>query len=405
MMNEMNPTRSWVVVLLLLWSLLSPQKSTWCCHAFSNAESSRVQKGKHKKQRDSRADSSVVKKAPIYITIGPQCSGKTTFLSRQRQPSVIDIALDDQPNVYVPVPTEFFLHERALPSNKRFLKRRVQRKSLAVRVYDTTQAELRAILQRYDGILTPVQFNERITEIYRNHTIDAIASRTKQDPALIAEQLSLNPHQLEEHAYTGVAQQLIHVVESTMSLSEAPPLPDTIQLFCVESLFRVHPGTNQTAVERATSLFKRLSVRKKRQAIAWGNTNTRPREYRTVLQVAAQQKRPVEFIIFDSEGLLSTHLCSCPPHQLLPQVSFRELVRRNVNRLLETGKYVPAKAVWDTLSRGTRLIESTLRDLDRKKGEGGDVDGERGVHTKLEYDRQLANMLNFDLLDDRTVSR
>jgi hypothetical protein len=35
---------------------------------------------------------------PLYITIVPQCAGKTTYLSKM--PSTIDIAIDDQKGTY-----------------------------------------------------------------------------------------------------------------------------------------------------------------------------------------------------------------------------------------------------------------------------------------------------------------
>ena len=68
-----------------------------------------------KKMKTSSAVSD--KKGTIYITVGPQCAGKTSILqSIFDKPSEgdetsagVDITIDDQPLVYIPVPTSYFL--------------------------------------------------------------------------------------------------------------------------------------------------------------------------------------------------------------------------------------------------------------------------------------------------------
>jgi predicted AAA+ superfamily ATPase len=47
--------------------------------------------------------------APLYITVGPQCCGKSTLLETMEGGKVKYISLDDQPDVYVSVPTNVFL--------------------------------------------------------------------------------------------------------------------------------------------------------------------------------------------------------------------------------------------------------------------------------------------------------
>ena len=54
--------------------------------------------------------------APLYITIGPQCAGKTTYL-RKSIPDVIDITIDDQDGVYHSLPFGVFLNPSA-PENE-----------------------------------------------------------------------------------------------------------------------------------------------------------------------------------------------------------------------------------------------------------------------------------------------
>ena len=46
--------------------------------------------------------------APLLITIGPQCAGKTTYL--RTIPDCIDISIDDQPHTYEPVDVSTVLY-------------------------------------------------------------------------------------------------------------------------------------------------------------------------------------------------------------------------------------------------------------------------------------------------------
>jgi tRNA uridine 5-carbamoylmethylation protein Kti12 len=90
--------------------------------------------------------------APLYITVGPQCAGKTTFLTQLEQrlsTTIEDITLDEQLDVYVQVPTEYFLQAEEEGMKDSFLQRHIQGKTLASRIYDLeSNGELRAILQR-----------------------------------------------------------------------------------------------------------------------------------------------------------------------------------------------------------------------------------------------------------------
>lgn len=54
--------------------------------------------------------SSFADKSPankLYVTVGPQCAGKTTFLSQI--PGAIDVAMDDQKGTYEAVSTRTVL--------------------------------------------------------------------------------------------------------------------------------------------------------------------------------------------------------------------------------------------------------------------------------------------------------
>jgi hypothetical protein len=91
--------------------------------------------------------------APLYITVGPQCAGKPTFLTqleRRLSTTIEDITLDEQLDIYVQVPTEYFLQKEEEGMNNSFLQRGIQGKMLASRIYDLeSNGELRAILVSY----------------------------------------------------------------------------------------------------------------------------------------------------------------------------------------------------------------------------------------------------------------
>ena len=103
-------------------------------------------------------------KAPLYISIAPQCGGKTTAL-RKSLPSgnsTIDVTIDDQPGIYVPVsPTEFISGDagnprNALPVCGKILKRRL---------VDPSLPEQRFVLKRLVGELTTKEFRDSIFKV------------------------------------------------------------------------------------------------------------------------------------------------------------------------------------------------------------------------------------------------
>jgi hypothetical protein len=245
--------------------------------------------------------------APMYITVGPQCCGKTTLL-KQIDPNLVDISLDDQPGVYVPVPTQYLVAEKINTTNvtaeDSLLLQLYQGKTLVERIQNDN-TELRLILQRWSGQLSPQTFAVHVLQHY------------------------------QERNAADIAQTLIATVEDF--LSESPPLPATTQVFILESLFRRHPTLKQSAIERAHEL---LRTTPSHIPIAWGNTNAKPRDYQQALEIASQTRRPVEFLVCHPDGTGK-----------LPWLPLETLLLRNLHRLARTGKYVPAFAISDCCQR------------------------------------------------------
>ena len=377
--------------------------------------------------------------SPIYITVGAQCVGKTTLLSRLKQriisknmdsganpKSLIDITLDDQPGVWVPVNTQLFLDGRNRKKFKSFLNRRYIGKTIRRRIEE--QAELSAILLHIAGHSTQQEFASSITQIYTNHTIrdslrrnggrnggNANASGIESNNSVTGEMI------IPQDYHTQIAQDLLEAVSDFRDSGQNSKLPDKVNLFCVEALFRPNPQTNETAIETATKTLYELANTSSNAslALAWGNTNKRPGDYKAVLEAAADSGRPVYFFVapcndtvVNNRVVSSFSSSSSSSRVFLPCPSFKELLRRNINRLLETGKYVPAKAIWDTSQMVRSLTVSVLKELDRdcfsEISEDGRNVGENGTlptHSKLDFDKRLVARASahFRMLDDRTI--
>jgi hypothetical protein len=173
------------------------------------------------------------------------------------------------------------------------------------------------------------------------------------------------------------------VIDTLQSVEQDIALPYHIQLFCVESLFRAHPETNP-GVEAAYDQLWHVACNSS-TSLAWGNTNTRPREYKEALAAAAKTSRPVYFLVY-ADSL-------CEGGIFLPKVGLQELMRRNLSRFLQTGKYVPFRAMVEANDRVSNLVESAQRNL------------RSPTFSKLQLDQELARMINFEMNTNRTIQR
>jgi len=279
-------------------------------------------------------DDALTSAAPLYISIGPPCSGKTTYLRQLKEshkvsPPIVDISIDDQPDVYVPVPTSCFL-TNGTDSYRGLLAQVYQGKSLQQRV-ETDNTELCLVLQRWAEELSPQNFAIGIIQYYQ------LIHQQRNEKRADGEDSSVPPFNTSD-AFE-VAKALISAVERFVATS--PPLPNVTQVFVLESIFRRHPETGRTAIQLAHHILQRTAPH---VPVAWGNTNSKPRDFQQALEVACQRRRPVYFCLYGD---------------VLPRQSFSTLLMRGLNRLAETGKYVPAHAVSDCEKRVVKLVEET----------------------------------------------
>ena len=120
----------------------------------------------------------------------------------------------------------------------------------------------------------------------------------------------------------------------------------------MESIFRPHSTTNRTAIQRAHDQLRQTPSY---VPVAWGNTNSKSSDYQKALEIACQVRRPVRFLICapptaigDEQGL------PVPPH--IPWSSLSVLLLRNLRRLAQTGRYIPAISIAECCNRVEELV-------------------------------------------------
>ncbi|CAJ1945529.1 unnamed protein product [Cylindrotheca closterium] len=286
--------------------------------------------------------------APLYITIGPQCCGKTTVL--KDIDGLQDVCLDDQLDVYVSIATQQWLTlitTKASPNSNsnsnnnnndvhnkeeesstipQELQRQVQGKTLAQRIQNDNP-ELNLILKRWNGDLSTTEFADALSQHYSNN----VHSRNNQ-------------RRNDGETSPDVAAVLISVVEGFLSKDD-PQLPTNTDVFCLESLFKPHTKTNQSAIQVAHYLVKAASPE---IPLAWGNTNSKAKDFQQVLDIACLTNRPVHFVLCHPTWKLEE---DDKQQHNIPWVEFSTLLSRNLKRLQATGRYIPANSIFDCCQR------------------------------------------------------
>lgn len=323
------------------------------------------------------------KAAPLYITVGPPCAGKTEALRLQLEQDGYDadallsqdVALDEQLDVYKRVPLAGFifpssrldpeLGDTLLPSGVT-LKERLLDPSPPL---DKTDGELRNIILRVAGRITDREFADRTrqqalqagdtVQFFRNRRIqvaeDLIHAVEHVSVQAVGEVLfHMQLHQ-EQHAHDEQELPYDEDEEQKVNLSalnatsahllSARALIRTpfVELFVPHAIFR---GGIDQAEEELQRLLDNVPFT---HPVSWGNTNTRPLEYVAALKAAQRAGRPVHFVAWGK----TTHM---------PRVPRRELLRRTVSKFRLTGRYVPAGAVGAALGRVERLIKEAEKE-------------------------------------------
>mmetsp|Transcript_3690 Transcript_3690/g.8809 ORF Transcript_3690/g.8809 Transcript_3690/m.8809 type:complete len:543 (+) Transcript_3690:91-1719(+) len=332
---------------------IAPSSSTLHLEMSSNDGDDRGNRsrGQRQKDKDPRRREATTNAAPMYITIGPQCCGKSSFLRNFGNGTINDISLDDQQDVYVPIPTEIFLHAYEEGDTKTdneqnpLIQQVYQGKTLAERIRENI--ELILILRRWNGDSSASDFERRIKDYYDERRLDGKA-----------------------------AVALIQTVEEF--LSNQPDLPPKTDVFVLESLFKPHPQTGQSAIQRA---HEELRETPKHIPVAWGNTNSKPKDYERALEICHQTRRPVHFILCHPDH--GSHDADGGNNEsglmTLSWLPLKELLKRNLHRLQTQGKFVPANAIADCCQR----VEAIVPPYVLKHGSGDTSYGNQSIEQHL----------------------
>lgn len=324
------------------------------------------------------------KAAPLYITVGPPCAGKTEALRLQLEEDGYDadamlsqdVALDEQSDVYKRVPLAGFIFPSSLLdpelggtllSSGATLKDRLLDPSPPP--LDKTDAELRNIILRVAGRITDREFADRTREqalqagdtvqFFRNrriqvaedliHAVEHVSVQAVGE-VLFQMQLQQGQHAHEEQELPYDEEEEPQMDSLTLNATSAHLLSARalirtpfVELFVPHAIFR--GGIDQAEQELQQLLDNMPST----HPVSWGNTNTRPVEYVAALKAAQRAGRPVHFVAWGK----TTHM---------PRVPRRELLRRTVSKFRLTGRYVPAGAVGAALGRVERLIKEAEKE-------------------------------------------
>lgn len=245
----------------------------------------------------------------MYITIGPQCSGKTTYLSQLLGGSpgrgkgvkdFLDVSMDGIPGTYEPVAVSILQAYQETGQLRHQLLKRVHRRYLYEYLDDLLEGEQLALLLFFTGDLELVELQAHLATCFPTDSAQAsLISRTAEQ--VFAEGVRFTSSTMDVF------------IQSAMGFAVKQAARD------LNAAAHSHPGP-----------------------VGWGNTNLSARDYKGALAVAHEARRPVTFVVWGGA---------------LPCVTLEALFRRDLLRFLSTGKYIPLKVLADYLRRADGLLK------------------------------------------------
>ena len=226
--------------------------------------------------------SRTMNKRPLYITIGPPCAGKTTFLQKSVCENMIDVTIDDQDGVYVPIDTKYFLVDQAKCNDMDFLRgRMLYNVSLEHRIYGSENDEMRKILQylsspdKYQSNNNSNNQGEFLKFLKEHPNYSDMQSKWE---FLQKQHSNAIPH--TNDTSTTWAEVFDRVLKEFVDI----PLPDKVDLFVLDGIFKTAPvptrdrtknnSRRPSGLNAAFSQLKRMAHTRPQSSVAWGNTNT-----------------------------------------------------------------------------------------------------------------------------------
>ena len=128
----------------------------------------------------------------------------------------------------------------------------------------------------------------------------------------------------------------------------------------------------------------------------------------TALEAAEKSQRPVHFIIYggleacdkihDHSFQVDDDLALC-----LPKSSRLTLLKRNIGRFVETGRYIPCSAIADAMERVNSMVASAVAEANKEEIMSSSC-CDRSNDAKFRLDYELAKLAGYSLHENRTVS-
>eukprot|EP00980_Cylindrotheca_fusiformis_P021212 scaffold8150_cov118-Cylindrotheca_fusiformis.AAC.21 len=363
----------------------------------------------------------------VLISIGPPCSNKQQALEsfllsegygegegdESIEDAYCNINLSANSNgVYHRIPLAAFIYPTTRLTEK--MGSKVLHSDVTVRdrlsdpAFEQTDTEIRNMILRLAGRLTPDEFAERVRnqalkagdniEYFRIRrmeiTEDLINAMEEVAVEAIGEvlvqmqlKLDLAAEQEEELPYdeeneaSATPLDLSTINATSAHLLSAKALVKTpyVSLYVPQCIF-------DGGIDRAQDQLSKLLIEESSMMpMAWDNTNTRPSEYTAALAAAEKAKRPVKFIAWGT--------------QWMPRLSRKELLKRNIKKFRSTGRYIPAGAIGGALDRVETLVEMAETRA-RKMAEESSGDEEEW---ESYMDAAYANLGGFEMQKDGLV--
>jgi len=333
----------------------------------------------------------------MLITVGPQCSGKTTSMTRGFGSDVFDVTIDDQDGVYIRVGREGFIEPNFLGPKEAQLasdgKNTEQRLVLCRLLNNITSDDLTCMLP------TPEPMKGKVRSEWRRNGVDERSEVSEQEGS---EELGAKrwvrgrvpnakniPH---SHPISHSSQLLIAVecyIENWLAGAEEGEdeivTTDEIDVFDGSAIW---PG----GIEAAKAALGRATRDRGKRVVSWGNTNARYSDYSVALEEAERANRVVHFVKYLPLGLgedigeflgggVGVGVAGAdmgvgevaggvegdrgstppsPPSDTFLSGDLETLLLRNIKRFATTGRYIPCEAIQITLDRVTDMLSETM---------------------------------------------
>jgi hypothetical protein len=323
-----------------------------------------------------------------------------------------DVSLKDQSNVYHRIPVAAFLFP-TMKLNDELGNALLGGGTTTVReklmAFGKTEEEIRNVLLRLAGRLTPPEFAKRcrrqakesgdtkpyfqkrriavgedliratedvhlqaVSEVICQHHFQIPPSNDKELP-----DYPTDDNNNDEQTLTASSSSNVTAEAELLSARDLIKTP-YVDMFSPQALFR-------EGLDRAKQQLRQKMDGLPEDPISWGNTNTRPNEYVAALEAAEEANRPVKFVAWGTGRLT--------------RVPRQELLRRNVAGLRNTGRYIPAGALAASLGRVEKLMKEAQIELKSMY----DILDFTTEQQDDKMDEALASLAGFQMLENKRV--